>query len=162
MITLINTACIVAPAEEVWIVLSDLEGVSSWVEAIEVAHCVGGQASGVGASRVCELNNGLSIKEKWVEWEVGRSFKYEAVGMPFMKRATNHWSLQEVAGKTLLTSKAEIELKGGRFGRLLEPLMKLLMQSMGPRSLAALAYRVETGKPYQGKHRNLPRVPSTC
>jgi hypothetical protein len=33
---------------------------------------------------------------------------------------------------------------------------------MGADALAAFKYLVENGKPYEGKHSSLPRVPVTC
>ncbi len=65
-------------------------------------------------------------------------------------------------GQTLLTSQAEIVLKGGIFGKLLEPLMYQMSKRMGANALAAFKYLVENGKPYKGKHSSLPRVPIAC
>lgn len=162
MIQLTNVACIDAPTEKVWSVLADLEGVSSWVEPIKSARCNGEKSSGVGASRVCDLSGGISIKEDWTAWDEGKSFEYEAFGMPLIKRATNRWTLQPEGEKTLVVSDAEIELKGGLFARLLEPLIRPAMKAMGPRTLAALAYFVENGVSYQGKHRTLALAPRAC
>ena len=162
MMKLENQACIEAPIEKVWSVLADLEAVGDWVEVIKSAHCKGPQRQGVGASRVCELSNGLSIKEVWVAWDEGRSFQYEAVGMPLVKRASNRWRLFSENGKTLVKSEAELEFKGGVFSKPLAFVMKPFFQSMGRRTFAGLAYLIETGEPYKGKYRDLPLVPVTC
>jgi len=55
-----------------------------------------------------------------------------------------------------------VELKGGPFGRLLEPIMALAFRRMGSNSLAAFKYLVENGRPYAGKHSDLPRAAATC
>lgn len=162
MIRLTNVGCIDAPVEKVWAVLADLEAVDRWVEPIKRAHCGKDKSYGVGASRVCELSNGLSVTEHWTEWEEGRSFAYEASGMPMVRRATNRWTLHSENGKTLVTSEAEIVLKGGLFSRPLEFLMRPMMKSLGPRTLAALSYFVEHGEPFTGKHKKLPLAPMNC
>jgi len=162
MIQLTNSACIDAPADVVWSALADLESVHLWVEPIKSAHCVGGKSSGVGTARVCELAGGISIRENWTAWDEGRSFEYDAIGMPLIERASNRWTLQPENGQTLLVSEAEITLKGGLFGRMLEPLMRPMMKAMGPRSLASLKYLIENGTPYQGKHKTLPLAPVSC
>lgn len=162
MIKLTNTACIDAPIEKVLAVLADLERVPSWVEPIKRAHCDGGKSSGVGASRTCDLAGGISIKERWTAWDEGKSFEYEAFGMPLIKRTTNRWTLQAEGEKALVVSDAEIELKGGLFARLLEHLIPPAMKAMGRRTLTALGYLVENSLPYQGKHRTLALAPRAC
>jgi hypothetical protein len=79
-----------------------------------------------------------------------------------MKRATNLWSVIPQGTQTLVTSSAEVELKGGLLGRLLEPLMRAVFTRMGPRSLAALKYFVEHGHPYPGPSRELRRAAASC
>jgi hypothetical protein len=84
------------------------------------------------------------------------------IGVPLMKRATNTWSVYPRGDKTLLTSRAELVLKGGIFGQFIEPVMMLMMRRMAPDSLAAFKYLVENGRPYAGKHSELPRAPISC
>ena len=55
-------------------------------------------------------------------------------------------------GKTLLTTESEVVLKGGIFGKILEPLMLLISKKMGSDALSAFKYLVENGQPYEGKH----------
>jgi hypothetical protein len=64
--------------------------------------------------------------------------------------------------RSLLTTEAELELKGGILGRLVEPAMALVFDRMGSNSLAAFKYLVENGHPYQGRHSKLPRAPAVC
>ena len=126
------------------------------------AHCEGALSQGVGAERTCELVGNYIIKEHWVAWDEGRSFQYEGVGIPLMKRAVNRWSVVAQGERTLLTSEAELEIKGGVFGRMLEPLLEPLMRRMAPNALAGFKYLVEHGHPYDGKASELPRAPATC
>ena len=83
--------------------------------------------------------------------------------MPLVKRARNVWSVHpENERQFLLTPDAEVELKGGYFGRLLQPVMAADFRRMAPSSLAAFEYLVENGHPYQGRHSDLPAAAATC
>lgn len=108
-----TTICIDAPVATVWKVLSDLPAIHLWVPAIRRSHCPT-QSRGVGALRVCELGQ-ATIRETIVEWDEGRAFTYEGVGAPMMKHASNRWSVAAHGERqTLVTSYAEVELKGWR------------------------------------------------
>jgi hypothetical protein len=62
----------------------------------------------------------------------------------------------------LLITQAEVALKGGTFGRLLEPILAHQFTRLGARSLAAFKYLVEHGEQPRIKHAKLPSVPATC
>lgn len=165
MITLRSTACIDAPAEAVWNRLVALEDIPHWSETVLSAACPTGRRSGVGAVRICSLRGNLQITERWTEWnDRGHSFAYEASGIPLIKHAKNHWSVKAQGNdQALLISEAQIELKGGVFIRLLlERTMAQRMRLMGARSLAAFKYLVENGRPFEGRHANIPLAPVSC
>ena len=123
MIRLSGSVCIDAPSEDVWARLARLEDIRLWSEAVLDARCEGAVSRGVGAERTCDLRGGVRIKERWLAWNEGRSFTYEGVGIPLVARARNEWTVQAEGDRTLLGSRAEVVLKGGRFGRLLEPIV---------------------------------------
>jgi hypothetical protein len=79
-----------------------------------------------------------------------------------MQRALNRWSVIPQGERALLTSEAEVTIKGGVFGRILEPIHGPLMRRMAPSALAGFKYLVEHGRPYVGKASELPRVPASC
>src|SRR6266545_1958712 len=162
MIKLFASVCIEAPAAIVWARLAMLEDIQLWSEAVLHARCEGTVSQGVGAERTCELAGNYIIKEQWVAWEEGRSFQYEGFGVPLMKRAVNRWAVIAQGEQSLLTSEAELEIKGGMFGRILEPILGPLMRRMAPSALAGFKYLVEHGHPYEGKASELPRAPATC
>ncbi|MBO6550216.1 MAG: SRPBCC family protein [Rhizobiales bacterium] len=162
MLKMVTTACIEAPVDKTWCVLADIENVDLWVDPILSASCDGGPNKGVGASRTCQLKGNVQITEMWTEWNDGKSFTYVSYDVPMAKFAKNKWSVEEINGKTLLKSEAEIVFKGGIFGRLLEPMMSLISKKMGSDSMAGIKHLVETGEPYQGKVSNLPRAALTC
>ncbi len=136
MITLSRSVCIDAPLPAVWAVLSNLELIHLWVDSIQRSHCPK-QSRGVGALRVCELKQ-ATIRETIVEWEEGRFFKYRGEGAPMMHSATNRWSVEAHGNQTLVTSFAEVVLKGKVFGRALEPLVRIMANRLGGQSLASL------------------------
>src|SRR3954468_2586946 len=148
MIKLVASVCIEAPHDVVWARLAKLEDIQLWSEAIVHASCTGPLAQGVGAERTCELVGNRTIQERWIAWDEGRSFQYEGFGIPMMRRASNRWSVVSQGARSLLISEAELELKGGLFGRLLEPILGSLMQRMAPGALASFKYLVEQGRPY--------------
>jgi hypothetical protein len=163
MIRLSGSVCIDAPAAAVWEQLARLEDIKLWAEPIHRATCEAGRSRGVGARRRCELSGNVVVEERWVAWDEGRSFRYEGFGIPLVKRASNTWSVSPHGERqTLLTSEAEVEIKWGWPGTLLEPLLGFAMRRMAPNSLAAFKYLVEHGRPYEGKHSRLPRAPATC
>lgn len=162
MLKMNGTACIEAAPEQVWQVLADVENISLWSEAVVSAEICSQTQTGVGLERVCRLQNGITITERWTEWEKGRSFTYEGFNLPLVKSAKNTWSLRGENGKTLLETQSEVVIKGGLLGRILEPLMKIMASKMGGDALAAFKYLVEHGEPFQGKHSILPRVPVNC
>jgi hypothetical protein len=155
-----RSVCIDAPASAVWAVLSDLGSIHVWVESIRHSHCPA-QDRGVGAVRLCELAQG-TIRETILEWEEGRSFTYRGEGAPMMKHATNRWIVEPRGTQALVTSTAEVVLKGGFFGLLLQPLVKIIATRLGARSLASLKYLVEQGRPFPGSARRLPVAPTAC
>ena len=163
MIRLSGSVCIDAPAHVVWARLARLEDIEIWSHLVRRASCPDGRSRGLSAERTCKLAGNITIEERWIAWDEGRSFAYEATGLPLVKRAHNIWSVHpENELQTLLTTVAEVELKGGYFGRLLEPIMATAFGRMAPRYLAAFKYLVEKGHPYEGPYTDLPVAPATC
>ncbi len=162
MIRLVGSVCVEASVETVWKTLSDIENVPLWVEPIVEAYCSSDTKRGVGTERTCKLRGNITIKEKWIHWEEGISFAYIGYGIPLMKMAKNTWTIKKENNKTLVTSEAEIEFKGGVFGKLLEFVMGPSMRRLGRPTLAAFKYLVENGHPFEGKHSSLPIAPASC
>ncbi len=162
MVKLYASACIAATAPRVWAQLAQLEDIQRWSDAVVSACCAPGRAHGVGAERTCALVGGRTIVERWVAWDEGRSYQYEGVGPPLVRRASNRWTVQPAGDKTLLISEAEVEFKGGPFGRVLGLAMAPLLRHMAPGALASFKYLVEHGAAYAGKASELPRPTVSC
>lgn len=156
------TACIDAPKEKVWAVLSDLAAIHLWVAPVSSAECSGERNRGVGTVRVCGLRGNVKVKEEFTAWSEGHSFTYRASDVPMVKFATNQWSVESTNGKTLVTTESEVILKGGVLGGLLVPLMRLWSRKAGTESLAALKYLVENGHAYVDSPSRLPKAPLAC
>lgn len=145
-----------------WARLARLEDIKLWSEAVVDAHCDGDVTQGVGAERRCDLKGGITITERWLAWNEGSSFAYEGTGIPLVAGARNEWTVQAVGDQTLLTSRADIVLKGGVAARLLEPIAGYQSRRMGRRALAAFKFLVEQGRPPDVRHAKLPRIPTAC
>jgi Polyketide cyclase / dehydrase and lipid transport len=72
-----GSVCIDAPAQDVWAALARLEDIQLWSEAVVRARWNGAITRSVGAERTCDLVGGVTIKERWLEWDEGHSFSYE-------------------------------------------------------------------------------------
>ena len=137
MLKIKASACIDASPESTWNILADIENIYLWSEPVLSSKCKGTQKSGVGTERVCHIGRNVVITERWVDWVDGVSYTYEGFNLPLVKAAKNTWSVKAENGKTLLTSESEVELKGGVFGKMLEPLMLLVSKKMGADALSA-------------------------
>ena len=142
--------------------LARLEDIRLWSEAVKDARCEGPISRGVGAERTCDLAGGITITERWLAWDEGRSFTYEGLGIPLVARAVNAWAVFPEGSSTLLTTRAQVELKGGAGGRLLEPIVRYQANRVGSRTLAAFKHLVEHGEPPHVKHAKLPPIPVAC
>jgi len=132
-----------------------LEDIQLCSQAIRRASCEGPLSRGVGAERTCKLKCNLVVRERWIAW-------HEGFGLPLSRRATNMWLAHpEGESQSLFKTEAEVELKCG-LGRLFEPIMALALRRMGSNSLAAFKYLVENGRPFAGKHSDLPQAAATC
>jgi len=162
MVRLYASACIEAPAAAVWARLARLEDIRLWSEQVLRARCEGAVTRGVGAERTCDLVGNMTITERWIAWDEGRSFTYEGSGIGVMRRAANPWSVIPQGERTLLTSEAEVEFAGGVCGAVLGLALAPVLRRMARNALAGFKYLVEHGEPYGGKAADLPRAPVTC
>ena len=162
MLKITSSVWIDSSIQETWSYLSDLEILHDWSEVILKSECIGIIKRGIDAERVCNLKNNITINEKIIEWEEGKTFTYVSYNVPLVKCAKNKWSVNKLNGKTLVTSESEIIMRGGILGRILEPLMLLMSKKMCFDSLAAFKYLVENNKPYNGKHSKLPINAISC
>jgi hypothetical protein len=156
-----TSICIDAPVAEVWRWLADLEAITLWSSTVLRASCPG-ERTGVGAERICDLRGGVVLRERWLEWDEGRSFTYEGRGLPLVAVATNRWVLTPADDRTLLTSTATLGLKGRVAGRALEPVFGLLARRTAARSFLPFKFLVEHDRPFDGARDALGHALSSC
>jgi hypothetical protein len=156
------SVCIDAPAAAVWDRLARLEDIRLWSEAVIAARCDPEHSRGVGAERTCRLAGGVTIRERWLEWEEGTGFLYEGIGVPFVAKARNRWTVHPYGDQAMLVSEAEVWLKGGALGRVATPLVSRQIGRIGTRTLAAFKYLVEHGEPPRIRHSRLPVPAPAC
>jgi len=159
--SLAATVCINAPAAAVWDYLARIEDIPLWSRGIISARTVPGHERGVGAERICRLAGGITLTERWLDWNDGVSFSYEGHGLPGVRAARNAWSVEPHASQTILRSEAYVQLRGGPLAWLLDPLAKRQARRMGRQALGAFKYLVETGQAPADLSVRLP-APATC
>jgi hypothetical protein len=68
MLRISLSVCIDAPAATVWTALSDLPSIHRYIDAIRNAYCTSERTRGIGAVRLCELSDRVTVKETMVAW----------------------------------------------------------------------------------------------
>jgi polyketide cyclase/dehydrase/lipid transport protein len=162
MIEVSASACIDAVAPDVWDALARLEDIRLWSEAVLDARCEGAVPRGLGATRACDLRGGVTISERWVAWDEGRSFTNEGSGIPLIAYARNEWTVQPAGQQTVLVSRATVVLRGGRASRLLEPLVRRQIRRVAARTLAAFEYVLKHGEAPTVRHSKLSKPAVAC
>lgn len=164
MIKLVTDICVDVPMATAWQQMAKIDEVHLWADLSD-SYCTSDKNRGVGAERACVLPNGTIINELFTEWDDGKSFTYKVSdGLPgIMKSAQNHWTLTpEGEGMTLIRSEVTLEIKGGVFGRLMEPVISWGIKRQLATMPATLKYFVENGHGYEGSPKDLPKAPSFC
>lgn len=162
MFRMMKTACIEAPADVVWAHLSRLDQIHLWTDVIHRSYLTTQASCGVGAERVCELGHDRSVTERIVAWEEGSSFTYESTNAPMMRFARNRWSVRAEGNRTLVTTEAEFELRGGWLGRLLGHVIVPILAFALPNPMVKLKYWIENGRPFEGRASALPTPLAGC
>ena len=81
--TIKKTITINAPKEKVWLKLSNIVGLSSWVLDVKKTTYLSKKRRGVGAVRRITFESGNVIEEHVIDWKNGEYFTYIATeGLP--------------------------------------------------------------------------------
>ena len=121
-----------------------------------------GRERGGGAERHCRLVGGVDLVEPWTDWGEGHSFTYIGVGVPLLVLARNTWTVTSAGDATLLTTTARVVIRGGVFGRLLEPVVAWQSRRGGRLALARIAHLAELGEPAAHAWRPPRPFPALC
>ena len=110
--------------ERVWALLSDLEAVQRYNPTVRTAAIEGGQRTGVGAMRVCQLEPSGRVVERVTHWEELRAVGFEVAAsdwpIHFMRWVTR---LEQHGAATRITQELEYRVKFGPMGWLLDRLV---------------------------------------
>ena len=121
MSTFQTTIEIQAPIEQVWAALDDIGSIAQWNPGIHDSYVTSDKATGLGATRFCDLGGKNYLDEQVVAWEpqegltmriVGTNLPFEAADIRFTLRAEN--------GKTAVTVSPLYRLKYGPLGTLMD------------------------------------------
>ncbi len=84
---------IARPPDEVWAVLADFAGISTWAPNVDHSCLTTAQTEGIGAVRRIQAGRNV-VLERIVEWETGERLGYAITGLPpVIKSVTNTWTL---------------------------------------------------------------------
>ena len=121
MRTLIDSAIIEAPIENVWAALADFGDVAAWAPYMRVSHLLGDQATGVGTRRAMQHELGFRFEERVTEWTEGEGIAFDVLKAPWpMTKVAESWRIEAVDNGVQVTTRVEYDMKLGPAGRLLD------------------------------------------
>ena len=148
-----------APRLEVWSAIADIGAIARFAPTITESYIIGNETGGIGARRFCRHKLMGGIEEEVVAWEEGRLQKLAVTaGVPAPARnVAGTYELVDTAdGRTDLRLSIEFEMGWGPVGRLMKPMMGLMLKRDLTLGLAGLKHFVENGEPVPSQGRDLP------
>lgn len=135
-----------APPGEVWAVISDLDAVPDWNPNIRSASC-GPVGTGLGATRICEIEPRGSIREVVSHWSEGREVWFAIGSHGGIRSADMGLIVQPTSDGTIVEAVADYHLALGPVGPVIDQLTtRRLMTNMLERSLDGLKKHVEDNR----------------
>ncbi len=124
MTVLENSIRIQAPPEHVWLALGKLDALDQYDPGVKKSEILAGPATGVGASRQCDLTPGGWFRERVTEWQPHETIAFELFECTLpVKRLKHRYTLTPEVGGTLVRQHMEYELKFGPLGWLMDVMM---------------------------------------
>lgn len=113
-----------ALAEDVWEALADIGSIHVWNPGVTSSHATTEKASGLGASRHCDLGGGNYLEEEVVHFDQGErlTMRVTASNLPFA-RADIRFLVESEGSSTRVTVEPEYELKFGPIGAVMDRLL---------------------------------------
>jgi hypothetical protein len=145
MTTILHDLEASCPPARIWALLADLEAVQRYNPTVRSAAIEGGQRSGVGARRVCELVPKGRVVERVTHWDEPRSLGLEVAEsdwpIHYMRWVTN---VEPHGSGARITQRLEYQVKLGPLGWLLDRLvMRRKLRSTLDAVFAELVKRAE-------------------
>lgn len=137
------------PAEKVWQVLEDYSNIDKFAMTIKSSASVNDISSGLGAKRSCTFNDGSSLVEEIIEYQVGQGYKMDisehSMPLKSMKTEMKVTAIDENSSEIYMS--ADFVVKGGALGSVMGYLiMRPLMKGIFQKVMTGLAYHSVTGK----------------
>lgn len=137
------------PAEKVWQVLEDYSGIEKFAMTIKSSASVNDINSGLGAKRSCTFNDGSSLVEEIIEYQVGQGYKMDISNhtMPLKSMNTEMKVTAIDENSSEIFMSADFVVKGGPLGWVMGYLiMRPVMKGIFQKVMTGLAYHSVTGK----------------
>ena len=156
-----NTTRIEAPAEQVWAILSEqFDDVMAWSTDVSESAADPSAPVPTGASmggRICTTTVGV-IEERITSYsndQMQMTFKIN--GMPsFVREAASTMAVRPIGPNSCDTSlTADMDMNA--IGKLMAPVFKMKLGSLGKRVLDDLKVYAESGKPSESKEKQLAK-----
>ena len=117
------TTIVHAPKDAVWGVLADFPNIADYTDTVKASASTSEDASGVGASRHCDLSPAGTLEERIIDFEAGNKLVisvYKTTGVPIKNSGTT-FSVAEIdENTTRLTMSANVRAKGGLLAGIIE------------------------------------------
>ena len=110
------------PAEAVWAQLDDFGGIYRYHPQVVTSPLANGIGSGLGAQRICNLDDGNSIREEITAYESGHGYEFEITdpGKYPLARAIGNFSVEPLGGgRSRVDFKMSFKPKFGPLGWIL-------------------------------------------
>ncbi len=147
METVSNQIIIDASPTRVWGAAADLAGVHKYWGMVKASRLSSEKATGLRASRICEMLDGSSMEETIIQWDQGDSYALDThtIGTndgPF-KTAIGRFAFHPEGSGTRFALDLDFELKSGREAELSDRSAELDMACIS--FVSGLKTHVETG-----------------
>lgn len=150
------------PIHQVWDLLGNQYGeADKWASGLFHSEAIGEPKiqGAVCNNRTCEISSG-TIKEEVRKFDAkNHILSYEVIeGFPFfVDQAINTWTLQ-AQGKNTLVNMHLVMTTKGFIGKLMQPMLKLQMNSLLQHAIEDFKHYSETGKPSPRKAKELAKL----
>jgi len=152
-----RTLTINAPIVRVWqVVAHDFASVGEWASNVDESVVNINASTPNGATvggRVCDVPGFGQLEETFIEYdEVGKTFTYDATGLPFfVKHAQNTWKVEAIDEQTTRVSFSADMALIPILGTLMSIPMKRQLITILDNVVEELKYYVEKGVPHPRK-----------
>ncbi|HET6736471.1 SRPBCC family protein [Mycobacterium sp.] len=141
-----RTRNIAAAPKQIWDVLADFGGISSWVDNVDHSCILVGGTGPVGTTRRVQVGREVLV-ERIVEFDAPHALAYDIEGLPKrLRRVTNRWTLRPVGRSSVVTLTSTVEIGSRPDQQLAERIVCRVLARQSDAMLAGLAKRMESAR----------------